>query len=407
MIQWSCIDSFPGNHTAPDLTLPRPCPICGGDKKKEILAMRDFQFFTDDADRPKRVDVRQVQCLGCFALHLDPAYSPRGFEILFAEAGCSYGATEGRPMEQLEWLNRHNLLSKDRSLLDVGCYEGNFLALMPDTVNRIGVDIDAPAIERGRRKLADKGVVLIHGDFNRVHLPATPDTITMFHVLEHLPDPFATLMNLRNQSGPATRLVVEVPILENGFTNDINGFFSVQHMTHFSRASLKNVLKRSGWVIEEQLEQPGYNGCRVLCRPTAPGAEITPEAADGMTLGDYLAHYQNTVKAVSAKLSSLPRKGCVVIWGGGLHTEFLYHCTDLFKASGRNFVIVDKDLLKQGKTWRGIPIFAPDILRDINELETSLVISSYAHQEKIHREASDDWQWRGKVIELYDTIRIY
>ena len=61
----------------------------------------------------------------------------------------------------------------------------------------------------------------------------------MFHVLEHLKNPLETLINILKSAHQTTYLLIEVPILENGFTNDINGFFSAQHLTHFSRQSLK------------------------------------------------------------------------------------------------------------------------------------------------------------------------
>ncbi|MGE4543788.1 MAG: class I SAM-dependent methyltransferase [Pedobacter sp.] len=407
MISWNSIDCFRGNHTDPKLVEHRDCPVCGADRVREILSMSDFQFFSDRADQPKRVDIRQVQCQKCFALYLDPAYSLQGFEILFAEAGCSYGATAGRAQEQLEWLSKNKLLEQNRSLLDVGCFEGRFLSMMPDTVKRIGVDIDGPAIERGRKNLAGKDVLLIQGDFNQVKLPMIPDTITMFHVLEHLPDPLSTLKNLRNQSNEKTRLVVEVPILEKGFTNDINGFFSVQHMTHFSRASLSNILQRAGWVIEDRLEQNGYNGCRVLCRPSNMRETVDITQDDCLTIEKYLEHYPKAVEAVCSSINQVPEIARIVIWGGGLHTEFLYHWTNLFNSPGREFVIIDKDPLKQGQSWRGINIYGPNILNDIKDPNAFLVISSYANQEEIGKEVEANWHGGGKTLKLYNMINIY
>ena len=71
----------------------------------------------------------------------------------------------------------------------------------------------------------------------------------MFHVLEHLADPYKTLRNLRQNSHAETRLVIEVPVIEKGFTNDLNGFLSIQHATHFSFNSLKLIMERAGWQI--------------------------------------------------------------------------------------------------------------------------------------------------------------
>lgn len=407
MIPWNFIDSFSGNHSDCKLAMDRPCPVCGGNLPTEVLCMPDFQFFTDSADQPKRVDIRQVQCQECRALYLKSAYTMDGFMILFAEAGCSYGATAGRAGEQLDWLNSRGFLEKNQSILDVGCYEGRFLAMMPDSLQRIGVDIDGPAIARGRKTLESRGVILLQGDFNQIKLPVTPDTITMFHVLEHLPDPMATLTNLRCQASDKTRLVVEVPILEKGFTNDINGFFSAQHMTHFSRQSLLNILTRSGWGIEEMFEQPDYNGCRVLAKTAIPTTMVKSNREDDTTLQRLLAHWHNATAIVNQRLACLANTEKIVLWGGGMHTEFLYQHTDLFNADSRKFVIVDSDPLKQGKSWRGISILPPGHLNKWQNEKFPIVISSYAGQNSIQRNALEMGIEENRIVCLYDNFYLY
>lgn len=136
----------------------------------------------------------------------------------------------------------------------------------------------------------------------------------MFHVLEHLPDPLKVLRNLRKMAQSTTQLVVEVPILENGVTNDINGFFSVQHMTHFSRRSLTNCLLRSGWKIKEWLEQPDYNGCRVLAIPQEPVADISGNREDIDTLYHYMGTWYKALEDVSRKLNTTEKTPHCLIW---------------------------------------------------------------------------------------------
>ncbi len=406
-LPWQACDSFTGNRTNEALTAHRPCPVCGADAPQEFLRRPGFQFFTDSAVLPKRTDVTEAQCGSCYALYLNPAYTAWGFEVLFAEAGCSYGATEGRPLEQIRWLTEHGLLAPGRSVLDVGCHDGRFLAQMPDHVRRLGIDIDAPAIERGRRQFGNLSMQLIHGDFDRFALDSPPDTITLYHVLEHLPKPVDTLLHLKRQSGPQTHLVVEVPIIENGFTNDINSFFSVQHMTHFSRRSLANTLARAGWVIKEQLEQPDYNGCRLLCRPAVPAPTVSGDPGDGTVLTRILDHISTVTAAVQQQLRALEGASSIVIWGGGMHTEFLYHYTDLFRDPARRFIIVDNDPLKQDKSWRGIAILHPASLAAVDWSETRLVPSSYAGTAGIARAARERGVPQERILSLYDSFRIY
>jgi SAM-dependent methyltransferase len=411
-IRWANIDSFISNSKAPELTHHRPCPICNSLKSKVVLELTDFQFYSDSAQLPKRVDVRETICLDCFALYLNPCYSNYGFGVLFAEAGQSYGSTARRPQEQIEWMTKRGLLSKNVTVLDVGCYEGTFLAHLPSSVKKIGVDIDHPAIERGRTRFQEHNIQFVVGDFeNFQYEEEPPDTITMFHVLEHLPRPLSVLKKLRAISHSETKLIVEVPILENGATNDINGFFSVQHMTHFSRSSLRNCLDAAGWNIDEQDEKQDYNGCRALAFAADPNQnKESPEGNpdDWSVLQRYLSVWHASVLSAERKIQSMPASEFVVIWGGGAHTEFLYQVTTAFQARRIcKFTIVDSDPLKHGKTWRGIQIQPPSILAGFDWSSAVLLISSYGGQESIAAAAAQMNVPTNRIIRVYDHIRRY
>lgn len=408
-IVWQQIDSFAGNHSHPELTYYRPCPICGAIESKTVYELSDFQFYSDSASQPKRASVRQTQCLVCFSVYMNPCYSNYGFSVLFAEAGQSYGATVGRPDEQLAWLESKGLLQPRSRLLDVGCYDGRFLAKLPQGVSKVGVDIDAPAIERGKRSYQQDNIEFIHGDFETFsYETAALDTITMFHVLEHLPRPVSVLKKLRSLATDKTKLVVEVPILENGKTNDINGFLSVQHMTHFSRASLRNALHLGGWKVQEWVEMPDYNGCRVLVTPSDEQVPLRAEPEDVRYLHDYMAAWYQALATVEGKLASVREGKKFIIWGAGAHMEFLYQTTSFFQsAADRSYALVDSDPLKHGRSWRGVPISGPDSLKGINWSDVRLLVSSYGGQESIAKAAMEIGVPEDKIVRLYDRVRVY
>ena len=405
---WSTIDSFTGNFTSLALIYHRPCPICESLLSRVVWEINDFQFYSDSAMLPKRTDVRVNQCLGCYALYLNPCYSDFGFQILFAEAGQSYGSTDIRPSDQVEWLTTKSLLHPGTQILDVGCYDGRFLALLPQNVRRVGVDIDQNAIERGRLQFGAEGIEFVCGDFETFQFSGTPDTIIMFHVLEHLPRPVAALRKLRSMAHDGTRLVVEVPILENGATNDINGFFSVQHMTHFSRRSLQNCLARAGWRIVEYHENPDYNGCRVIAEPCKEKSTIVCNSSDVTSLYKYLSSWYQALVSVEQIIAELANVKKCVIWGGGAHTEFLYHMTSFFHTNReREYVIVDSDPIKHGRIWRGIPIFNPSMVREIDLSKLKVLVSSYGSQEIIIQAAINPGFHTSNIIKLYKQVKAY
>lgn len=407
-ICWSRVDSFQGNSVSCTTTAERPCPVCDSTRFRTVLQFDQFQFYCDSAELPKRTDIVEVQCLNCFALYLNPCYTNEGFRVLFAEAGRSYGSLIEHTLEQIDWLNTHGLLRTDSRVLDAGCYDGAFLAKLPASVRRIGVDIDGPAIERGRKVFAGTGIEFICGNFESFRCDGYLDTITMFHVLEHLPKPKAALQNLRGMAHSGTRLVVEVPILENGATNDINGFFSVQHATHFTRVSLRNCLALTGWEIVESQEQPDYNGYRVIARAAEPKQEPEKDLRATSSLRNYLAGWNFAVKSVEEQIINLSDTNRCVIWGGGAHTEFLYQMTSFFLANpDRQYAIVDGDPIKTDKSWRGIGIYLPTLLQALDWSNEYLLISSYSSQEGMAKSAIELGVPREKIVKLYTTQRVY
>jgi ubiquinone/menaquinone biosynthesis C-methylase UbiE len=411
-IAWNKVNSFKENHESKALGNFRPCPICGSIDSKTVLGMDNFQFYSDSKNDPKLFNVRESICLSCFAIYLNPCYSEYGFNVLFSEAGQSYGSAQEHTNEQIAWLKDNEFLDDGICLLDVGCYDGNFLSQLPDSVKKIGVDIDEPAIERGRQKNKKVDIEFFSGDFETfLYNGPEPDTITMYHVLEHLPRPVEVLKKLRSISKLSTKIVVEVPIIENGNTNDINGFFSIQHTTHFSANSLLNCFTLAGWKIEKKYKASDYNGYRVVASPQSnidSGIVLKQEKEDWIKLNSSLLSWYEAIEVVENIVQDIPECNHFVIWGGGAHTEYLYQTTSFFHIHHQSrFIIVDSDPLKHGKTWRGIPIHEPSIIKDLDWSSINLLISSYGGQESIAEEANKLGIPDANVIKLYKTIRRY
>lgn len=408
MVTWSKINSFSGNTTSPILTSYRPCPVCGGRSWKSVTGIDDYLFIIDSTDEPKVVEVREVQCLDCAAVFRNPCFTPEGFQILFAEAGQSYGSSEGRPREQVDWLQAKGVLSPKATVLDIGCYFGNFLKTLPADCTKLGVEIDATVVAAANKANAGTGIEIVHGAFESFKCPVQPDLITMFHVLEHLANPYGVLLYLREISHDDTYLMIEIPTLEHGRTNDIHGFFSVQHLTHFSRSTLLSLVERAGWTLHAEERMPDYNGNRFVLKRGDTFKPVSQDAADRQELTAYMAHWLGELAKTGERLHALPLKPRVVIWGAGMHTEMMYQRTDFFHLDkSREYIIVDNDPLKHGKTWRGIPIHPTAVVTDMDWSTCSLVISSYGSQDRIAEAAIGLGVPGGVINKLYDRLRTY
>jgi hypothetical protein len=82
--------------------------------------------------------------------------------------------------------------------------------------------------------------------------------------------------------------------------------------------------------------------------------------------------------------------------------------TPFFHANpDRRYLIVDSDPLKQGRTWRGIPIADPAFLRTVDWSDNALIVSSYGSQTAIVHAAGQLGVPRKRMVTLYDSLRVY
>ncbi len=411
-LPWHQINRLPRQRVAAPLQQYRACPSCGleSDRLERgdlLFALEDFQFFTDQQGL-NRADHRIVACGHCRVLYTNPCYTPSGFQQLFAKAGLSYGHTAARIVEQVEWIYRH--FPQANSLLDVGCGGGDLLKALPQTMQRFGLDVDGLALETAAKSAPD--IAFEVGDFDGLgELPQT-DVITLFHVLEHLANPASFLTQLRQRAKPAAQLVVEVPVIERAVAEqdrDIVGFFTIQHLTHFSKTSLENMLQSNGWRINHVEAMRGYNGWRVVAEQQALDLKrIIKDDISRPAANAYLATWRANIASVERRIAAVATAPRIMVWGAGQHTEYLAQLTGLFELNA-DFVMVDSDPLKQRQTYHGIAVLAPDQVPDTAWLEDDfpIVISTYGGQESVVEILASRGVDPPRVITLYDRTQRY
>lgn len=147
-------------------------------------------------------------------------------------------------------------------LLDVGAGAGVFLGVARARGYDVsGIDLSARWAAYAREHY---GAEVAVGDLSETTLaPQAYDVVTLWHVLEHLPDPLAALHKLREALNPGGRLVAEVPNFgapsvrlkcrwlaatkhEGPRWRHLN---PREHVWHFERHSLRECLSRTGFSI--------------------------------------------------------------------------------------------------------------------------------------------------------------
>jgi SAM-dependent methyltransferase len=240
-----------------------PCPLCGGWNHRQRFVARDRLV-----GRPGAFPV--VQCAGCGLTFLNPrptpdslgAYYPDIYYPLDAEPAHSALAIAHGLLSRVEtWLSRTD--KGHVRLLDVGCGTGLFLHLAQQRGLRVkGIELSGSAAAYARHNYA---LDVQEGTVESVELaPQSFDIITMWHVLEHLPDPVATLRHLDAALAPGGLLLAGVPNI-GSLEARIFGrrWFSLdapRHLTHFSPATLAMAAAKAGLDVERIVHSDGTAG---------------------------------------------------------------------------------------------------------------------------------------------------
>lgn len=96
-------------------------------------------------------------------------------------------------------------------VLDIGCFDGTFLASLPPHIDKHGIEIMPSAADIAR----SKGVRVIAADFESLEVtPHAYDAITSFDVIEHVADPQGFLSLLARALRPGGLIVVSTGNLD-------------------------------------------------------------------------------------------------------------------------------------------------------------------------------------------------
>ena len=134
-------------------------------------------------------------------------------------------------------------------LLEIGCGSGAAMKRMADLGWQVeGVDFDEKAVQHAR----SNGLDVRLGSVEAQAYPAdTFDAVVMSHVLEHVPDPRALLLECQRILRPGGRLVSITPNVSSWchkvYQRDWLGLDSPRHLHIFTAISLRNLAGHLGW----------------------------------------------------------------------------------------------------------------------------------------------------------------
>lgn len=202
-----------------------------------------------------------MRCGDCAVYFRNPRPTQEEIERSY-NAGENYAqwSASDQDARRALWLRRLRAIPArpPGELLDIGTGDGFFLGLARAAGFGVtGTDASAAGVEIARRA----GHRILHGQLMALDLPAAHfDVVTIWHVLEHVPDPGAVLGRIFALLKPGGVLALAVPNEENSLFRWRIGWRKTPpfrpfewgheiHLTHFQPHTLRSALRRAGFEV--------------------------------------------------------------------------------------------------------------------------------------------------------------
>jgi SAM-dependent methyltransferase len=225
----------------------RACPVCGTAEPAALFAKDGFSM---------------VRCRACTAVYVgdDPAaidfqalygqgYYTGGHDAVFADYTGQETARRAHARRKL-WVLRHlwPRLPRRGRWLDVGCAAGFFLAEARSWYQVQGVELSEWSSAHARERL---GLPVVTGSLQQAALPDDHfDVISLWDVIEHVPDPVPLLAEAARVLKPGGRLVLTTGDWGSAYAQRRGAEWHLMtppwHLTMFSRSTLAEAARRAG-----------------------------------------------------------------------------------------------------------------------------------------------------------------
>jgi 2-polyprenyl-3-methyl-5-hydroxy-6-metoxy-1,4-benzoquinol methylase/spore coat polysaccharide biosynthesis predicted glycosyltransferase SpsG len=235
----------------------RRCPVCGANLCGANTPERGVSRFSDRTYR---------RCYACGVIYIDRISPPQieyEKEYFFESYKRQYGKTYLEDFDNIKEAGKRrakkikSLLpaAQERTLLDIGCAYGPFLAAAKEEgFNAAGIDPAEDAVRYVRQQL---GIPAVRDFFPSSQFPAPPpfDAVTLWFVIEHFTDCAAVLAAIRNILKPGGIIAFSTPSFSGiSGRSCLRRFLSaspVDHFTVWSPAMCKKALALAGFKVKK------------------------------------------------------------------------------------------------------------------------------------------------------------
>jgi 2-polyprenyl-3-methyl-5-hydroxy-6-metoxy-1,4-benzoquinol methylase len=236
------------------------CPVCGSDKQKLFLTCEDFTVSHE------KFSIQQ--CADCNFKFTSPR--PQRDELgryYKSEEYVSHSDTKKGIINRLYHMVREYTIlkklrlvlrySKPGNILDYGCGTGAFLEVCKKAKwNVFGIEPDSDARRIAADRIGFNPSVDIEA-FRQTNAGTKLKVITLWHVLEHVPDLngwFSFVDEFLDSDGT---LVVAVPNCSSYDAQKFQEYWAAydvpRHLWHFTPADIETLFRKHGYALKETL----------------------------------------------------------------------------------------------------------------------------------------------------------
>lgn len=374
------------------------CPNCGGMETEGIYTVSNVPVHDsslkktrDEAIYSQKRDIRLAFCICCgfvFNSVFDPTLlkydsdyeATQGFSPTFS----SFHKRLARSL-----IRKHMLI--DKTIVEIGCGNGDFLNLLCEMGNNTGYGFDPSFIEDRSPTKGNNDVFILKDLFSEQNAHGDGDFYCCKMTLEHIPDTCRFLSMIR-QSIKNREAVVYfmLPDAEKIFRNLEFWDIYYEHCSYFTAGSLEYVFQLAGFEVLSIGREYDDQYLLIEARPDDTPEQVTPPEIDDLI--KIVNHFQRYIEAHKTKWKSLIERFHVqnkkiILWGGSSRSvSFL---TTLGVTVHKVPYVVDINPHKQGTylPGNGQMIISPAQLAEIDW--DLIIVMNPIYQKEIEAQLLD------------------
>jgi 2-polyprenyl-3-methyl-5-hydroxy-6-metoxy-1,4-benzoquinol methylase len=227
------------------------CPGCGDTEPRFIDRILDgYHFGGRDLEIPISGG-GLYECNSCKLAFRSPRLTKQQIDVLYADTLIDHwgSSEEDRP----DWVIAKKIINEipsAKSILDVGCFDGQFLEFLGGDYTRYGIEIHLEA----SRLASAKGIQMVGKDAIALsHLTSKYDIAVAMDVIEHFDNPQAFLTSLARVVKPGGTILISTGNFESAPWRIMRGMYwycsLAEHLAFISPTWAKKVSQELGLTV--------------------------------------------------------------------------------------------------------------------------------------------------------------